>query len=153
MAPLRSARAKDARIRSPRRYLSSYDAAHLLADEYNSAQKEKQLSRERSQYSSNMYEDSYQRSGQKEPISPYSSAKKYHSQNSITNYQTVDERSPVVRKLEMKYYDNKYAHQKPCIVTTPSSVVSFHPSQVQRKNNRILENMTSRYVPDYTPFQ
>lgn len=102
---------------------------------------------------SNLQDSAYKRSAQKDPISPFSSAKKRQSQAAMPSYNTVDERSPVVKRLEMKYYDNKNAYQKPYVVSSAPNMAPFQPYQAQSKSSRILDSAINRYVPDYTPFQ
>ncbi|CAI2361551.1 unnamed protein product [Moneuplotes crassus] len=172
IAPLRNCRSKDIRMRSPQKFMSSYDAAHMLAEEYNSAQKDKQKARLQDDYNpesptrTNMQGSAYQQSPMKEPICPYSPAKSHPSFKTPSYQEASDHRSPETKNLEMRYkspnhinnlsgyYDSNKTYKKPPMEASPSEeVMSPNNSKMESKGLKEIEEESSHEVKDYATFQ
>lgn len=155
---MRNSRCKEIRGKSPKKYLSGYDAAHILAEEYNSAKKEKQersLRRDASQDSLvnyNAQESAVKASPKPEPISPFSPSKTQPMSKKRVSYdENIEQHHPVVRKLEMKYYDSRNPFKKPLVEASPSEELSSNPSRLGKPEPRLpKEEETSNYAREYS---
>lgn len=119
IAPLRGARGLDCRSKSPKKFLTGYETGHLLTEEYNSAQKEKNHSGYRRDYSTDSLvknnsnrESAVKNSEQKEGISPYNSGVKQPLGQKRVSYDiNFDPNSSINRNLAMKYYSNERTYK------------------------------------------
>lgn len=157
IAPLRNSRAMASKSKSPKKYLTGYDAGHALTEEYNSAQKDKQVHGYRRDYSTDSLVKYTSQNGsaiKDHPLSPFKTSPMKHQpmRQSMGSIENLDQ-PHIDQNLAMKYYSSNHAYKKGSSGYQSQPYQSHLPQSKENQAIRIQENYSSdRYRRDYKNF-
>ena len=137
--------------------MTGYDASHALAEEYSSAQKDKNIHNIRRDYSAESlvkyntaFDSGKKNSSQKEPISPYNSEiKQPLSQKKVSYGFNTEQYAPAAKDFAMNYYNSDRVYKKPENIYESRKFVAQNPSAKENSDIRISPNNKDRYKKNY----